>query len=93
MFKGYDQSPGYLSSFIMLISKHHLIWLKPGLFFKVYNMLILYFSESLCIEFLGHFGSSVASYFIFLRWMYGMNLVLFSLTFGLIVIPEVRGGH
>ncbi|XP_047229474.1 transmembrane channel-like protein 2-A isoform X2 [Girardinichthys multiradiatus] len=35
-----------------------------------------------------HFGSSVASYFIFLRWMYGMNLVLFGLTFGLVVIPE-----
>ncbi|XP_051965126.1 transmembrane channel-like protein 2-A [Xyrauchen texanus] len=39
-----------------------------------------------------HFGSSVASYFIFLRWMYGMNLVLFSLTFGLVVIPEVLMG-
>uniref|UniRef100_A0A671QLF3 Transmembrane channel-like protein n=1 Tax=Sinocyclocheilus anshuiensis TaxID=1608454 RepID=A0A671QLF3_9TELE len=39
-----------------------------------------------------HFGSSVASYFIFLRWMYGMNLVLFSLTFGLVVIPEVVMG-
>ncbi|KAK3509051.1 hypothetical protein QTP70_018808 [Hemibagrus guttatus] len=39
-----------------------------------------------------HFGSSVASYFIFLRWMYGMNLVLFSLTFGLIVIPELLMG-
>uniref|UniRef100_A0A3Q3ALB6 Transmembrane channel-like protein n=1 Tax=Kryptolebias marmoratus TaxID=37003 RepID=A0A3Q3ALB6_KRYMA len=37
-----------------------------------------------------HFGSSVASYFIFLRWMYGMNLVLFGLTFGLVVIPEVK---
>ncbi|KAK9974196.1 hypothetical protein ABG768_022302 [Culter alburnus] len=39
-----------------------------------------------------HFGSSVASYFIFLRWMYGMNLVLFGLTFGLVVIPEVLMG-
>ncbi|XP_026881175.2 transmembrane channel-like protein 2-A [Electrophorus electricus] len=39
-----------------------------------------------------HFGSSVASYFIFLRWMYGMNLVLFSLTFGLVVIPELLMG-
>lgn len=38
----------------------------------------------------GHFGSSVASYFIFLRWMYGMNLVLFGFTFGLVVIPEVK---
>ncbi|XP_063065759.1 transmembrane channel-like protein 2-A [Engraulis encrasicolus] len=39
-----------------------------------------------------HFGSSVASYFIFLRWMYGLNLVLFSLTFGLVVLPEVLMG-
>ncbi|MEJ1278751.1 transmembrane channel-like gene family 1 [Cricetulus griseus] len=35
-----------------------------------------------------HFGSSVASYFIFLRWMYGVNLVLFALIFGLVIIPE-----
>ncbi|KAL4623166.1 transmembrane channel-like protein 2 [Arapaima gigas] len=39
-----------------------------------------------------HFGSSVASYFLFLRWMYGMNLVLFGFVFGLIVIPEVLMG-
>ena len=38
----------------------------------------------------GHFGSSVASYFIFLRWMYGLNLVLFGFMFGLVVMPEVR---
>ncbi|XP_009319493.1 PREDICTED: transmembrane channel-like protein 2 [Pygoscelis adeliae] len=39
-----------------------------------------------------HFGSSVASYFIFLRWMYGVNLVLFGLIFGLVIIPEVLMG-
>ncbi|KAJ6661941.1 hypothetical protein lerEdw1_012788, partial [Lerista edwardsae] len=39
-----------------------------------------------------HFGSSVASYFIFLRWMYGVNLVLFSLIFGLVIIPEILMG-
>lgn len=38
----------------------------------------------------GHFGSSVASYFIFLRWMYGINMILFGLTFGLVMVPEVR---
>lgn len=37
----------------------------------------------------GHFGSSVASYFIFLRWMYGMNMILFGLTFSLVMVPEV----
>ncbi|KAF3695998.1 Transmembrane channel-like protein 1 [Channa argus] len=35
-----------------------------------------------------HFGSSVASYFIFLRWMYGINMILFGLTFGLVMVPE-----
>uniref|UniRef100_A0A8C9YHF5 Transmembrane channel-like protein n=1 Tax=Sander lucioperca TaxID=283035 RepID=A0A8C9YHF5_SANLU len=39
-----------------------------------------------------HFGSSVASYFIFLRWMYGLNMVLLGLMFGLVVVPEVLMG-
>ncbi|KAM9858432.1 transmembrane channel-like protein 2-B [Aulostomus maculatus] len=39
-----------------------------------------------------HFGSSVASYFIFLRWMYGLNLVLFGFMFGLVVLPELLMG-
>nr|XP_033818408.1 transmembrane channel-like protein 1 [Geotrypetes seraphini] len=39
-----------------------------------------------------HFGSSVASYFIFLRWMYGINLILFGLTFGLVMVPEALMG-
>lgn len=42
---------------------------------------------------IGHFGSSVASYFIFLRWMYGINMILFGLTFGLVMVPEVRKLH
>nr|XP_055055057.1 transmembrane channel-like protein 1 isoform X1 [Misgurnus anguillicaudatus] len=39
-----------------------------------------------------HFGSSVASYFIFLRWMYGINMILFGLTFGLVMVPEALMG-
>ncbi|XP_074494604.1 transmembrane channel-like protein 2-B [Sebastes fasciatus] len=39
-----------------------------------------------------HFGSSVASYFIFLRWMYGLNMVLFGFMFGLVVLPEILMG-
>ncbi|MEE6459374.1 hypothetical protein FKM82_000610 [Ascaphus truei] len=39
-----------------------------------------------------HFGSSVASYFVFLRWLYGVNLVLLGLVFGLVLIPEVLMG-
>ncbi|XP_007937763.1 transmembrane channel-like protein 1 [Orycteropus afer afer] len=38
------------------------------------------------------FGSSVASYFLFLRWMYGVNMVLFVLTFSLIMLPEYLWG-
>uniref|UniRef100_A0A8C2BGI2 Transmembrane channel-like protein n=1 Tax=Cyprinus carpio TaxID=7962 RepID=A0A8C2BGI2_CYPCA len=48
--------------------------------------------ESRIKEVESHFGSSVASYFIFLRWMYGLNLVLFGFVFGLVVIPEVLMG-
>ncbi|XP_063050153.1 transmembrane channel-like protein 1 [Engraulis encrasicolus] len=40
-----------------------------------------------------HFGSSVASYFIFLRWMYGVNMILFGLTFGLVMVPEALMGR
>ncbi|XP_075208545.1 transmembrane channel-like protein 2-A [Anomaloglossus baeobatrachus] len=39
-----------------------------------------------------HFGSSVASYFIFLRWMYGVNLILLCMVLGLVVIPELLMG-
>ncbi|XP_018417767.1 PREDICTED: transmembrane channel-like protein 2 [Nanorana parkeri] len=39
-----------------------------------------------------HFGSSVASYFIFLRWIYGVNLVLMCMVLGLIFIPEILMG-
>ncbi|KAF6328260.1 transmembrane channel like 1 [Rhinolophus ferrumequinum] len=38
------------------------------------------------------FGSSVASYFLFLRWMYGVNMVLFILTFSLVMLPEYLWG-
>ncbi|XP_041642942.1 transmembrane channel-like protein 1 [Cheilinus undulatus] len=40
-----------------------------------------------------HFGSSVASYFLFLRWMYGINMILFGLTFGLVMVPEALMGR
>lgn len=39
---------------------------------------------------LGHFGSGVASYFIFLRWLFGINIVLTIMTGAFIVVPEVR---
>lgn len=54
----------------------------PPLSFLIYKLIFYLLT--------GHFGSSVASYFIFLRWMYGINMILFGLTFGLVMVPEVR---
>ena len=36
-----------------------------------------------------HFGSIVASYFIFLRWLVGMNLVIFFIMTTFVVMPEI----
>lgn len=44
---------------------------------------------SCCLP-IGHFGSGVASYFIFLRWLFGINIVLTMMTGAFVVIPEVR---
>ena len=37
----------------------------------------------------GNFGTAVVSYFIFLRWLFLMNLIIFILWFGLAVIPQL----
>lgn len=37
----------------------------------------------------GHFGTAVVSYFIFLRWLFLLNLTIFLLWFGLAVIPQL----
>ncbi|XP_076855152.1 transmembrane channel-like protein 2-B [Brachyhypopomus gauderio] len=39
-----------------------------------------------------HFGSTVASYFIFLRWLFLTNLIPLGLVVGLIIIPEALWG-
>lgn len=36
----------------------------------------------------GHFGTAVVSYFVYLRWLFIMNLIIFALWFGLVVIPN-----
>ncbi|KAM4826445.1 transmembrane channel-like protein 3 [Thomomys bottae] len=40
-----------------------------------------------------HFGSGVASYFIFLRWLFGINVMLTIMTGAFIVIPELIAGQ
>ncbi|XP_019495651.1 PREDICTED: transmembrane channel-like protein 3 [Hipposideros armiger] len=40
-----------------------------------------------------HFGSGVASYFIFLRWLFGINIVLAIMTGAFVIIPELIAGQ
>uniref|UniRef100_A0AAY4BCG7 Transmembrane channel-like protein n=1 Tax=Denticeps clupeoides TaxID=299321 RepID=A0AAY4BCG7_9TELE len=49
-------------------------------------------SEFLVKTFACHFGSGVASYFIFLRWLFGINIVLTIMTGAFIVLPELLAG-
>ena len=35
----------------------------------------------------GHFGTAIVSYFVFLRFLFAMNLIIFLLWFGFVVIP------
>lgn len=37
-----------------------------------------------------HFGSVVASYFTFLRWLFWVNMVIAIVLLVFIVVPEVR---
>ena len=37
----------------------------------------------------GHFGTAVVSYFVFLRFLFLMNMVIFSVWFSFVVIPGV----
>jgi len=37
----------------------------------------------------GHFGTAIVSYFIFLRFLFVMNMVIFLLWFGFVVVPGV----
>lgn len=36
----------------------------------------------------GHFGSGVATYFRFLRWLFVLNTAVFLISFGFVVIPQ-----
>lgn len=36
----------------------------------------------------GHYGTAVVSYFIFLRWLFVMNMVIFALWFSFVCIPQ-----
>ena len=37
----------------------------------------------------GHFGTGVSSYFLFLKWIFLLNIPVFILTFGFVVLPQI----
>uniref|UniRef100_A0A3B4C2U6 Transmembrane channel-like protein n=1 Tax=Pygocentrus nattereri TaxID=42514 RepID=A0A3B4C2U6_PYGNA len=59
----------------------------------LYNILVLFIPWEVRIKKIeSHFGSGVASYFIFLRWLFGINIVLTIMTGAFIVLPELLAG-
>jgi hypothetical protein len=37
----------------------------------------------------GHFGTGVLSYFLFLKWLFYINIPVFVLTFGFVILPQM----
>ncbi|XP_075711358.1 transmembrane channel-like protein 3 [Rhinoderma darwinii] len=58
-----------------------------------YNFVVLFIPWEMRIKKIeSHFGSGVASYFIFLRWLFGINFVLTIMTGAFVVLPEILAG-
>ncbi|XP_050165880.1 transmembrane channel-like protein 3 isoform X2 [Myiozetetes cayanensis] len=54
-----------------------------------YNFVVIFIPWEMRIKKIeSHFGSGVASYFIFLRWLFGINIVLTIMTGAFVVLPE-----
>ncbi|XP_028258463.1 transmembrane channel-like protein 3 [Parambassis ranga] len=59
----------------------------------LYNIVVMFVPWEVRIKKIeSHFGSGVASYFIFLRWLFGINIVLTIMTGAFIVLPELLAG-
>ncbi|KAM9832179.1 transmembrane channel-like protein 3 [Neosynchiropus ocellatus] len=59
----------------------------------LYNIMVIFIPWEVRIKKIeSHFGSGVASYFIFLRWLFGINIVLTIMTGAFIVLPELLAG-
>uniref|UniRef100_A0A8D0DM66 Transmembrane channel-like protein n=1 Tax=Salvator merianae TaxID=96440 RepID=A0A8D0DM66_SALMN len=58
-----------------------------------YNFMVIFIPWEMRIKKIeSHFGSGVASYFIFLRWLFGINIVLTIMTGAFVVLPEILAG-
>lgn len=58
---------------------------------ELYNFLALLIPWEIRIkEIESRFGSVVASYFIFLRWLFWVNLVIASVFALFVIVPEVK---
>ncbi|XP_043533544.1 transmembrane channel-like protein 3 isoform X2 [Chiloscyllium plagiosum] len=67
------------------------MWKKFGRL--VCNITVLFIPWEMRIKKIeSHFGSGVASYFIFLRWMFGINIVLTIMTGAFVILPELLAG-
>jgi len=41
----------------------------------------------------GHFGTGVLSYFLFLKWLFYINIPVFVLTFAFVILPQILYRH
>ncbi|MED6288200.1 Transmembrane channel-like protein 3, partial [Characodon lateralis] len=63
--------------------------LLKKLYRVLYNIVVTFIPWEVRIKKIeSHFGSGVASYFIFLRWLFGINIVLTIMTGAFVVLPE-----
>ncbi|XP_015245262.1 PREDICTED: transmembrane channel-like protein 3 [Cyprinodon variegatus] len=67
--------------------------LLKKLYRLLYNVVVTFIPWEVRIKKIeSHFGSGVASYFIFLRWLFGINIVLTIMTGAFVVLPELLAG-
>ncbi|XP_004534778.1 transmembrane channel-like protein 7 isoform X2 [Ceratitis capitata] len=77
-----------LQGFNQLKWKHRKAWQKIALEWSKFNAAIKLWQSSLKnIE--GHFGSGVAAYFTFLRWLFYLNCVTFLIIIIFVIIPNI----
>ncbi|XP_017462476.1 PREDICTED: transmembrane channel-like protein 7 isoform X1 [Rhagoletis zephyria] len=77
-----------LQGFNQLKWKHRKAWQKIALEWSKFSATIKLWQSSLKqIE--GHFGSGVAAYFIFLRWLFYLNCITFLLIVIFVITPNI----